>query len=128
MTKLDLKDRKILHQLDLNSRQSASQIGKKIGLNRDVVVYRIKKLENEGIILNYYPVIDASKLGYISFRFYFVFQYTTPEIQNEIFEYFIKNKYTYFVGPIEGIYHLLVIMWVKNVTDFYSFYEETKKK
>jgi Lrp/AsnC family transcriptional regulator for asnA, asnC and gidA len=128
MTKVDVKDRKILHQLDVNARQSASQIGKKIGLNRDVVIYRIKKLEKEGIILNYYTVIDASKLGYMSFRFYFIFQYTTPEIQNEIFNYFIKNKNTYFVGPIEGIYNLLVIMWMKNVTDFYSFYEETKKK
>jgi Lrp/AsnC family transcriptional regulator for asnA, asnC and gidA len=128
MVKLDIRDRKILHQLDINSRQSASQIGKKIGLNRDVVTYRIKKLQNEGIIINYYTVIDASKLGYISFRFYFVFQYTTPEIQKEITDYFINNKYTYFVGPIEGIYDLLVIMWVKNVTDFYSFYEETKKK
>jgi len=128
MVKIDLRDRKILHQLDVNARQSASQIGKKIGLNRDVVTYRIKKLQNEGIILNYYTVIDASKLGYISFRFYFVFQYASQEIQNEIIEYFIKNKYTYFVGPIEGIYNLLVIMWVRNVTDFYSFYEETKKK
>jgi len=47
MTKLDFKHKKILHQLEVNARQSASQIGKKIGLNRDVVTYHIKKLENE---------------------------------------------------------------------------------
>lgn len=128
MVKVDLKDRKILHQLDINARQSASQIGKKIGLKRDVVLYRIKKLEKESIIDNYYTVIDASKLGYISFRFYFVFQYTTPEIKKEIIDYFVENKYTYFVGPIEGLYDFLVIMWVKDIMDFYSFYKQTLKK
>ncbi|MFO7677029.1 MAG: AsnC family protein, partial [Thermoplasmatota archaeon] len=41
--KLDLKDRKILYELDLDCRQSNSQIGKKVGLGRDVVSYRINK-------------------------------------------------------------------------------------
>ncbi len=44
MTKIDLKDRKILYELDLDCRQSNNQIGKKVGLRRDVVAYRIKKI------------------------------------------------------------------------------------
>jgi len=43
MVDLDLKDRKILYQLDLNCRQSNSQIGKMVGLSRKGVEYRIKK-------------------------------------------------------------------------------------
>jgi len=125
---LDLKDRKILHQLDIDSRQSASQIGKKVGLNRDVVSNRIKKLQRKGIIENFYTVIDASRLGYISFRFYFVFQSVTTEEKQEIIDYFVNNKYTYFVGSLEGLYDLCVIMWVKNVMDFYSFYKKMLKK
>lgn len=128
MLKLNIKDRKILYQLDLNSRQSASQIGKKIGLKRDVVSYRIKKLQDKGIIRNFFTVIDASKLGYISFRLYFTFQYVTPKIKKEIIDYFINNKYSYFIGLVEGVYDLISIMWVKNVMDFYSFYEKTKIK
>ena len=41
--KIDLKDRKILYELDLNSRQSNSTLGKKVGLSKDIVNYRIKK-------------------------------------------------------------------------------------
>jgi Lrp/AsnC family transcriptional regulator for asnA, asnC and gidA len=128
LEKVDLKDKKILYQLDTNSRQSATQIGKKIGLKRDFVQYRIKRLQEKGIIQNFYTVIDASKLGYSSFRFYFVFQYLTPKIQKDIITYFIKNKYTYFVGLIEGRYHLFVITWVKDVNEFYSFYQNILKK
>jgi DNA-binding Lrp family transcriptional regulator len=128
MEKLDLKDRKILYHLDLDSRQSFAQIGKKIGLHKDSVALRVKKFQEKGIIKNFYTVIDASKLGYISFRLYFVFQYLNPQLKQEVIDYFIKNKYTYCVGLLEGTYDLAVIMWVKNAMDFYSFYETTLKK
>jgi len=128
MEKVDLKDRKILYQLDIDSRQSFSQIGKKVGLHRDVVAYRVNKLQEKGIIENFYIVIDASKLGYMSFRFYLVYQFTTPEIEKEIVDYFINNKYTWQIGSLEGRFHLGVIMWIKDINDFYSFWKETIKK
>src|SRR3972149_2971844 len=49
MYDLDAKNRKILYQLDINCRQSNASIGKKVGLSKEVVNYRIKKLENDGI-------------------------------------------------------------------------------
>ena len=33
-TLLDVKDRKILYELDVNARQSASEIGKKVGVSK----------------------------------------------------------------------------------------------
>ena len=68
--KIDMKDRKILYQLDINARQSISEIAKKVRLNKNTVKYRIERLEREGLILNYYTIIDNSRLGYFSFRVY----------------------------------------------------------
>ena len=65
MKKLDLKDRKILHQLDMDSRQSFRSIGRKVGLSKDVVASRVKKLQELGIIDRFYTEIDLFKLGYI---------------------------------------------------------------
>ena len=62
-TKIDLKDRKILYELDLDCRQSNTQIGKKVGLTRDVVAYRIKRMEEEGVITNFWTAINTFKLG-----------------------------------------------------------------
>ena len=73
MEKLDLKDRKILYHLDINCRQSFSQIGKKVGLHKDVVAYRVKKLQKKEIIKGFINVVDYSKLGYNLYRFYFTF-------------------------------------------------------
>jgi DNA-binding Lrp family transcriptional regulator len=125
MKKIDLKDRKILYELDKNSRQSLSQIGKKVGLPKNVVAYRLKKLEEKKIINCYYTVIDSFKLGYLSLRLYLTYQYTTPEIQNEIVEYFKNNKYTWWFGSFEGRFDLALIMWVKDLNDFYSFWKQT---
>ena len=47
MMKLDRKDYRIMHELDLNSRQSYSEIAKKVGLNKDSVINRINKLKKE---------------------------------------------------------------------------------
>ena len=128
MIKIDLKDRKILYQLDINSRQSLSQIGKKVGLPKNVVAYRINKLQEKGVINNFYTVIDSFKLGYMSFRIYLTYQYTTPEIQKEIVEYFKNNKDTWWFGSFEGRFDLAVIMWVRDLNEFYSFWKETLKR
>jgi DNA-binding Lrp family transcriptional regulator len=123
MIKLDLKDRKILYELDLDARQPLTQIGKKVGLSKDVVSYRMKKLQDEGIIKNYYTVIDAYKLGYTLFRYYINFQYVKPDLRKEIIDYFVNYKNICTVGSVVGKYDLMVVVWVKNINEFYNFWK-----
>jgi Lrp/AsnC family transcriptional regulator for asnA, asnC and gidA len=128
MVKIDSKDREILYQLDLDSRQSFARIGSKVGLSKTVVAYRINKLIDNEIIKTFYTVVDAFKLGYISFRIYLVYQYMTQEKEKEIIEYFTRQKLTWWTISAEGRFDLALIMWVKDINDFYSFWEETLKR
>lgn len=123
MEKLDIKDQKILYHLDLDSRQSFSQIGKKVGLHKDVVAHRVKKLQEKGIIKHFYTEIDDYKLGYIRYRFYFNYQYASPYIKDEIINFFIKNKYTRIIHSAEGHYDLVIISDVKKISKCYSVWE-----
>ena len=63
--------------MDKNFRQTLLQIGKNIRLPKSVVDYRIKKLEEAGIIKNSYTVINFYKLGYINIELYVNYQYFT---------------------------------------------------
>jgi Lrp/AsnC family transcriptional regulator, leucine-responsive regulatory protein len=128
MANIDLKDRRILHELDRNSRQSYSQIGKKVGLHKNVVNYRVKRMQEKGIISDFYTVIDTFKLGYNSLRFYITYQNITPSIRDEIINHFVENKYTWWVGSFEGDYDLAVVVWIKDIHDFFSFWETTLNK
>ena len=78
--KLDLKDRKLLYELDDNSRQSASKIGKKIGLSPEVVNYRIKRLEKEEIITQYQLIVNLSTLNILQFKICLSFQHLKSEV------------------------------------------------
>ena len=56
--KLDLLDRKILYELDRNSRRSASEIAKKVRVHRNVVNFRINRLIEKGIIREFVTIIN----------------------------------------------------------------------
>jgi Lrp/AsnC family leucine-responsive transcriptional regulator len=128
MEEIDLKDKKILMQLTKNSRQSLTQIAKKVGLTKDFVFYRIKRLENTGIIKKYLTQIDVLKIGIIGCRFYYKFQYTTPQLRNEIIEYFISHPLSIVVYSLEGSFDLEVRFLIPSSSNFFSFYETTSKK
>jgi Lrp/AsnC family leucine-responsive transcriptional regulator len=128
MVKLDLKDRKILYNLDLNCRQSNAQIGKKVGLSKEVVNYRIKRMEEEGVINGYYTCIDSYKLGYYFYRFYINFQYVSSDLKKEIINHFVEYKNISTISSAKTTYDLIVVLWVDNINEFYDFWEKTLVK
>jgi len=128
MQVLDSKDHKIIYYLFLNSRESLSSIGKKVGLPKTVIKYRLDRLVKENIIQNFNAMIDVFKLGYSVYRLNFVFQYTSPEKEKEIINYFIDYKNTWSAASAKGRYDFTITILVKNPNDFYSFYEEALKR
>ncbi len=129
MKKLDVKDKKILYHLDQDSRQSFAKIGRAVGLNKDVVAYRIKKLQEKGIIKHFCAFINDSKLGYHHIRFYITFQFINPDIKKEIINYFVNNDYLEFVHSSEGHYDLVLIVSTINIPEFfYNFWYKALKK
>ena len=90
---VDLKDRKILFELEQDSRQSLSQIAKKVGLKKETVFHRMRSLEKRGIIKNYLTEINIYKLGFQFYPILIKFQNSTPQIEEDIFDYFKKNQF-----------------------------------
>jgi Lrp/AsnC family transcriptional regulator for asnA, asnC and gidA len=128
MEKIDLKDRKILYQLDLDSRQSFSKIGKKVGLHKDVVAYRVKNLQEKGIIKGFFTETDDYLLGHRRYRYYFTYQYVSPEIRDEIIDYFMKSKYTRIIHSTKGHYDLVIMSDVKGISKCFSVWKAIVSK
>jgi Lrp/AsnC family transcriptional regulator, leucine-responsive regulatory protein len=128
MIKIDSNDKKILHELDTNSRQSIQSIGRKVGLHKNVVLHRIKRLEEQNIIKNYFTVIDSSKLGYRSYRLNIQFQNTNDDIINDFINHFVNYKNTWWAVSTKGIYDFSAAIWVKNIKEFQRFWENTQNK
>ncbi len=126
--KLDLKDRRILYELDLNARQSSSEIAKKVKLSKDTINYRIKRMEKLGVIQGYYAILDASKLGYISFRVYIRYFEITPQKEEEIVNHLVKEKNVGWVAKKEGNHDLAFMFWAKDIYEFADFWQKFTEK
>ncbi|MDD5191980.1 MAG: winged helix-turn-helix transcriptional regulator [Candidatus Nanoarchaeia archaeon] len=125
MIKLDKKDRQILYELDLDSRQSFNQIGKKVRLSKEVVQYRIRQLEKKGVVKGYQTLVDVSKLGYISGRFFLKLREDTPEQEGKIIEYYKKHKKFWWVDQISGGFRDLgLACWIKDIYELYDIKED----
>ncbi|MBT2682196.1 Lrp/AsnC family transcriptional regulator [Bacillus sp. ISL-37] len=61
--KIDDTDRKILDELNRNSRLSMSELGRRVNLSSPSVTERVRQMESFGIIKNYTLEIDYEKLG-----------------------------------------------------------------
>lgn len=119
--KIDRLDMKILSQLDLNARQGISSIASKISKSKQLIKYRIKRLENLGIIIGSYTIIDTSRIGYQIFRIYLSLQNINPKMELEMKEYLKKDRSVGWLVTLEGEWDMAILIWSKNNKEFQNF-------
>lgn len=64
VTKLDELDLDILKHLNADARKSYRDIAKEVEASISTVSNRIRRLESEGVILGYAPLIDETRMGF----------------------------------------------------------------
>ena len=126
--KLDLKDKKICYQLDINARQSLQQLAKKIGLSKQVISYRIKNLIEKGVIKGFYTILDANKLGFITFKVYVKMKDFTLEKEKEFIDYLTKHKAVAWVVMSNGYWDYNMVYFGRNLVEFNNYFQEFLQK
>ncbi len=116
--KLDSKDKRILHELDYNARQSNNQIGKKVKLSKEVIKYRVDRMIENGIIIRFHTIINYFKLGIIKYKLYLRLTNTDKNKIEEIVQYFNENKKTEWVAVLTGRWDIIIGFLVHNVNEF----------
>ena len=126
--KLDVKDKKILSEIDLNARFFISDIAKKVKLNKEVVKYRIHNLEKKGVINGYRTVINFAKLGLrvveVSIN---VMDCSREEFHNMI-EFIQSQPNLQLFHECDVIWDLVFRLVVNDIYEFERFYDTFKEK
>ncbi|MBS3067569.1 AsnC family transcriptional regulator [Candidatus Micrarchaeota archaeon] len=122
MYQLDSLDRKILSELDGDSRQAYSELAKKVRTKKDTVKYRIDRLIENEIIDGFYTVIDYSKLGFLLFRLYIQTEGIPETKKQELLKYLKDHKNVNLLFRITGIYHISFDVWVKDTWQYEEFW------
>lgn len=125
---LDLIDRKLLFQLDQNCRQSVNKIAKKIGIHRNVALYRIKKLEKENIIRGYFTEVNTRALGLLTFRTFIKFANSTVAKEEELVKFLQNTKEIIWLFRVSGKWDLDFVFVGKNPEEYDSFFRKLRAK
>lgn len=117
MTNLTLKDKRIILELDHNSRQSYKQIGKTIGLSKEATRLRIQKLEKK-VIEGYFPLINFGALGYSLYIIYLKTSGMSKEEENKFITRINKTKNIGLNVSVLGSWNFNIAIWAKNNSEF----------
>lgn len=112
---LDIKDRKILHELDRNARISYAQLGKRAGLSTEAVHYRVKRLEEKGIITQYQTAVNYFKLGLIHFKICIRFNGIQMKMEEELYSRLKEIPQIIWIAKSMGEWDCIVSCTVNNL-------------
>jgi DNA-binding Lrp family transcriptional regulator len=126
--KLDLKDKKILYELDIDSRIPTTKLAKKVGLSQPACHYRLNNLISKGVIKFFLANIDYGFFGYFPYRFFTKLQNITEEKEKELINYLKNHEFIPFLSSCTGRYELMFCVMAKNISGLKNTVNEIKNK
>ena len=115
---LDVKDKKLLFEIDFNARRTYAELAKVLGMSKRGVEYKLQNLEKKNIILGYSPIIDITSFGFNYYRVFIEFQNLTKELKKEIEKYIRQDNNIGWAIWTYGTYSIGFTIWAKTVTEF----------
>lgn len=121
MASLDLLDRRILYELDLNSRAPASELSRKLRRSKETVNFRLNRLLAEGYLKGFYTVFNTSAIGWYYHKLYLKFKNITPRKEKELFAYVRRQPRIAYLASLEGSYDCIILLAVRSTQDIVRF-------
>ena len=126
--KLDIKDKKILSELCANARQASTKIAKKVRLSREVVEYRIKRLQKIGLIKKFITSLNIDILGFKAYNVFLLMQNFNQEKEKEITDYLKNHRAVRWMSTCFGKWDIFLRVNVKDRMQFDEIFSEISEK
>lgn len=120
---MDLLDRRLLYELDLNSSLRYAELGRRLKVQSELVRYRLLRLERDGIIGQTTSSLDLHGLGLMSFQVLFRLQNVSETRIEDISRTLMNFPNVSWLARVEGAYHLEVIIRVPEPNGLTTFLE-----
>lgn len=121
---MNKKDLKTLYEISENARESKNVLAKRIGISREVLDYKLKKLKKEKIIKGFQARINISNFIYGGYILLISSINLTEEQEKKILKKIQTNGNTQYIGRLGGGYDFIVGFTIKNISglsDYISF-------
>ena len=126
--KLDLKDKKLLYWLDQNSRATNKALAKKVGLSEQAIGYKLKRLEEEGIIKKYVTFVNTIALGYMHYKVLLRLRNANVKKEQEIIAVLARNENIRWIVSCSGRWDINFSILARDSEEFTDIYRDIEKK
>ncbi|MFH0906137.1 MAG: winged helix-turn-helix transcriptional regulator, partial [archaeon] len=121
----DIKDIKILDCISIDSRKSLVNIAKETNLGVDLVKNRLKKLEQNSVILNYWYFYSFLAFEFQTYNI--MFKLKTFSIRDKLIKYFDDSKISNTLELYKSDYSITVSIQTKNRIQLINFIKSLQK-
>ncbi|PIZ51978.1 hypothetical protein COY27_01845 [Candidatus Woesearchaeota archaeon CG_4_10_14_0_2_um_filter_33_13] len=125
---LSIKDRKILMELFNNARTPFSIIGKRTGLSKEVVNYRIKRMLDNKILIRFNTVLDVNRLNWEIYLVNIKLRNINNQIEEEIIKAMVSHANIAQVLKCIGNHDLILKIFVRNYIEANSVMKELEQQ
>jgi DNA-binding Lrp family transcriptional regulator len=128
MVQLDNISGKILGILAMHARMSIVDLAEHTGLSRDIISYRIKKMCEDKIIVQYRCSLNLPELGIRHYKLILRMTNFTNEAEKQIKAYISMHKKATQLLKIIGSYDLEIEYEVESEDELYSIITELRQE
>lgn len=121
MRDLDRTDRRVLYELDRNSRIPFASLAKKLKIPPETIRHRVNRLFSEQVISNAFALIDSGKLGFAHYKVLIRLHNVTEANIREIFQYLHANKHVLRLAQVEGAFDIAIAYKTASITELDTF-------
>jgi Lrp/AsnC family leucine-responsive transcriptional regulator len=125
---LDETDTIILKELSKNARINIVDLAEKTKLSRDIINYRLKKLTNEKIIVQYRCYLNLQKLGVNHYKIVFRTKNFDEQSEKEIKSYVTQHKKATQFLKLIGSWDLEIEFETENEDELYKILTDIRKR
>lgn len=125
---LDVKDRRLLFAIETDARASFKQLGKKSGLSKETAIYRIRRLEEKGVIARYTALVNFASLHRDGFAVYHRFSNLTEDEKNKIIGEIKKIPEVYWIALVGGRFDIAIGLLCESITEFNELHYKIRSR
>src|SRR3989338_10009924 len=114
---MDELDRKLLYEISENAGEPRNKVAKKLRCSREVVDYRLKKLQKEGIITGFQARINISNFIYGGYIFLIQSSGLDSKSEEKVINKLKANKKIHYLGKLGGEYDFMIGFTIKKLSE-----------
>jgi len=121
LIKLDLRDRRLLFELEKDGRQPLTQLAKRMQVSKEVAHYRLQKMLDSGLASLLFANWEPAACGYDNYALYFRIQGMPAKTERQLHGFATSLPQTAWIASLAGRFDLVIKLYVRSVKELDDF-------